>query len=145
VHVELDIRAIKISLRIDHLRCQTPFMVEKEIWAHLLGYNLVRKVAAQAAQERCRHPRGMSFAATRDAVAAAWGHWTTTTSAAERLRRGRALLEVLGTEKVGHRPHRCEPRVVKRRPKQYKHLRKPRAQMKAKLAKKKTRKAAAVR
>jgi len=42
-------------LQMDHLRCQTPFMVEKEIWAHMLGYNLLRKVAVQAAQERGVH------------------------------------------------------------------------------------------
>ena len=49
-HVELAIRALKISLKMDHLRCGTPFLVEKELWAHLLGYNLVRKVSAQTAR-----------------------------------------------------------------------------------------------
>ena len=43
--VELDIRAIKQSLAMDKLRCKTPLMVEREIWAHFLGYNLVRKVS----------------------------------------------------------------------------------------------------
>src|SRR5439155_22426107 len=41
-HVELDIRAIKQSLQMEVLRCQTPAMLHKEIWAHLLAYNLVR-------------------------------------------------------------------------------------------------------
>jgi hypothetical protein len=132
-HVELDIRAIKISLKMDHLRCQTPFMVEKEIWAHFLGYNLVRKVSAQTAQTRGIHPRTVSFTGTMDAVAAAWGHWTVLATAAQRLRQGQALLQTLGRERVGQRPDRCEPRVVKRRPKQYKHLREPRAQLQAKL------------
>jgi Transposase DDE domain len=45
---ELEIRAIKATLKMDELRCLTPFMIEKEIWAHFLGYNLIRKVAAQS-------------------------------------------------------------------------------------------------
>ena len=132
-HVELDIRAIKISLKIDQLRCRTPFMLEKELWAHFLAYNLMRKVSAQTAQTRGIHPRTVSFTGTKDAVAAAWGQWTAVASAAQRLRQSQALLHSLGTERVGQRPDRCEPRVVKRRPKQYKHLRQPRAQARAKL------------
>src|SRR5712692_10133685 len=60
-HVELAIRAIKISLQMDHLRCVTPFLVDKESWAHFLGYNLVRKVAAQTALARGLQPRAVSF------------------------------------------------------------------------------------
>jgi hypothetical protein len=132
-HVELDIRAIKISLKMDHLRCRTPFMVEKEIWAHFLGYNLVRKVSAQTAQARGSLPRSVSFTGTLDAVSAAWSQLTVATTAAERQRQGQAVLQVLGSKPVGHRPDRYEPRQVKRRPKQYKHLRQPRAQARAKL------------
>jgi putative transposase len=134
-HAELDIRAIKISMKMDPLRCKTPFMVEKEIWAHFLGYNLVRKVSAQTALARGLHPRAVSFTGTKDALAAAWGQLTLAT-AAERFRQGRALLEILGTKPVGNRPDRTEPRQVKRRPKQYKHLRKPRAEAQAELRKK---------
>src|SRR5260370_8886867 len=52
--VELDLRVIKQSLQMEMLRCQTPAMLRKEIWAHLLAYNLVRKVMAQAAIEAQR-------------------------------------------------------------------------------------------
>jgi hypothetical protein len=132
-HVELDIRAIKISLKIDHLRCKTPWMVERELWVHLLGYSLVRKVSAQTALGRGLHPRSMSFTGTKDAVAGTWSQLTVADTAAERQRQGSALLHVLGSEQVGKRPDRCEPRQVKRRPKQYKHLRRPRAEARAKL------------
>ena len=134
-HVELDIRAIKISLQMDHLRCRTPFMVAKEIWAHFLGYNLVRKVSAQTALARGIHPRSVSFTGTMDALAATWSQLTLAGTAAERQRQGQALLQILGSKPVGNRPDRCEPRQVKRRPKQYKHLRRPRAQARAKLLK----------
>jgi hypothetical protein len=44
-----------------------------------------------------------------------------------------ALLLALGTHEVGDRPGRCEPRCVKRRPKQYRRLQKPRAEARAEL------------
>jgi hypothetical protein len=132
-HAELDIRAIKQSLKMEHLRCRTPFMVEQEIWMYFLAYNLVRKVSAQAALTQGRHPRDVSFTATKQAVAAFWSQATLTTSAAERLRQGQALLPTLGTKPVGNRPDRCEPRAVKRRPKEYDRLMKPRAQARAEL------------
>jgi putative transposase len=70
--VELDIRALKTTLRMDALECKTPFMVEREIWAHLLAYNLVRKVGAQVAQRIGEHPRSISFKATKQAILAGW-------------------------------------------------------------------------
>src|SRR5262249_38056701 len=36
---EVDIRSIKSTMRMDVLRCKTPEMVRKEIWAHLPAYN----------------------------------------------------------------------------------------------------------
>jgi len=131
-HVELDIRAIKTTLKMDELRCLTPEMVEKEIWVHLLGYNLIRKVAAQAALLRGVCPREISLAASQQVVLGSWSKMTEAT-AAERWRLGGELLRVLGKEQVGHRPDRCEPRAVKRRPKKQKLLMKPRRQARAEL------------
>ena len=52
---EVDIRSIKSTMKMDVLRCKTPEMVRKEIWAHLLAYNLLRTVmAVAAAAERHR-------------------------------------------------------------------------------------------
>src|SRR5262249_41847211 len=70
--VELDIRALKTTLGMDQLACKTPFMVEREIWAHLLAYNLVRKVAAQVAKLIGEHPRSLSFKAAKQAILAGW-------------------------------------------------------------------------
>jgi putative transposase len=131
-HVELDIRAIKATLQMDTLRCRSPEMVEKEIWAHFLGYNLIRKAAAQAAVLREMCPREVSFAATQQGVLASWSKLTEA-STAERALLARRLLEGLGKERVGQRPNRCEPRAVKRRPKKQKLLTKPRAQARAEL------------
>ena len=61
MEVELDIRSLKTTLGMSDLRCKTPFMVEREIWAHLLAYNLVRKVGAQVAQQMKVSPRSVSL------------------------------------------------------------------------------------
>jgi len=124
-HVELDICAIKVSLGMEALRCKTPFMIEKELWTYWLGYNLVRKVSCQAALEQGLHPRQISFTATKQAVVESWQRLTLG-SDRQRLTLGQALLGALGTEEVGDRPGRCEPRAVKRRGKPHRLLTKPR-------------------
>jgi hypothetical protein len=57
----LDLRALKRTMQMDVLRCKTPELVRKEIWAHVLAYNLVRTVMAQAATRRGVEPRTISF------------------------------------------------------------------------------------
>jgi len=131
-HAELDIRDIKQALQMDHLRCRTPAMIEKEIWAHLLGYNLIRKVSCQAALEAGVHPREVSFTATRQTLEAAWSQLSGV-PAHERVRQGRHFLGEVAKERVGDRPDRCEPRALKRRPKEYDRLNKPRAEARANL------------
>ena len=60
-NIELDLRSIKDVLQMDVLRCKTPAMVEKEIWMHLLAYNLIRGVMAEAAEAHDEQPRDLSF------------------------------------------------------------------------------------
>jgi putative transposase len=132
--VELDIRALKTTLRMDGLECKTPFMVEREIWAHILAYNLVRKVGAQVAQLLEEHPRSVSFKATKQAILAGWQQ-ATRLQGADYVRVEKAMLKLLRKQRVGNRPGRCEPRAVKRRPKPHKLLTEPREQARAKLLK----------
>ncbi len=49
-HVELDIRNMKTTMGMDILSCKTPEMVVKEIWIHLLAYNLIRLMMVQSAR-----------------------------------------------------------------------------------------------
>ena len=67
---EVDIRSIKSVMKMDILRCKTPEMVRKEIWAHLLAYNLLRTVMAVAAAENGLEPRQVSFKGAKQAVTA---------------------------------------------------------------------------
>jgi hypothetical protein len=130
--IELDTRPPRAALQMGHLRCLTPFMVEKEIWAHCLGYNLVRKVAAQAALRAQARPRQVSSEAAPQVVRGGWQKLTGTTGAGYR-RLAKSLPRALRKQRVGHRPGRCEPRAVKRPPKPHQRLREARAAARAKL------------
>jgi hypothetical protein len=67
---EVDVRSIKSTMKMDVLRCKTPEMVRKEIWAHLLAYNPLRTVMAVAAAESGIEPRQVSFKGAKQAVTA---------------------------------------------------------------------------
>jgi len=74
---ELDLRSIKHVMQMDVLRCKSPAMVRKEIWMHLLAYNLIRKLLAQAAARVGVCPRDLSFKGTlQTRVAFAAAGWS---------------------------------------------------------------------
>jgi hypothetical protein len=131
-NAELDLRSLKRTLQMDVLRCKTPDLVRKEIWAHLLAYNLIRTVMAQAAALHNIEPRSISFKGTvqtLDAfrpVIAAQGEG----DPASRTEVYRQILDAIATHRVADRPDRFEPRLRKRRPKHYAFLRKPRHEIK---------------
>ena len=121
-NVELDLRNIKTTLGVEVLRCLTPRMVEKELWVHLLAYNLIRLLMAQAALDADVHPRQLSFKHTVQL----WTEWT-----AHRVDLGidpHTLFRLIAQSIVGNRPGRIEPRARKRRPKPYPWLKIPRAE-----------------
>jgi len=131
-YAELDLRALKQALQMDVLRGQSPEMVRKEVWAHLLAYNLVRGLMARAAPEAGLLPVQLSFTGAVQAVNAfAAGLWTARAAGLEAVC-GR-LREAIGSHRVGDRPNRIEPRRRKRRPKPYPLLNEPRGQAQARL------------
>ena len=56
-NAELDLRSLKQTMQMDILRCRTPALVRKEVWTHILAYNLIRTIIAQAANAHCIEPR----------------------------------------------------------------------------------------
>jgi len=117
--VELDIRQIKEVMGMNVLSCRSPDMVEKEIWVHLLGYNLIRLLMAQAANLANLQPRDLSFKHTLQL-------WLSCLSRAGEFDAYPTLFELIAQQRVGRRPGRIEPRAVKRRPKAYRLLTRPR-------------------
>jgi len=126
---EVDIRSIKATMQMDVLRCKTPEMVRKEIWAHLLAYNLLRTVMAVAAAESGIEPRQVSFKGAKQAVTA-FAPKIEAAPSEERAALIDALLRAIAYHRVGDRPGRWEPRARKRRPKPGVRLMQPRAEAK---------------
>jgi hypothetical protein len=121
------IRTLKTDMHMEMLRCQTPAMVHKEIWAYLLAYNLIRKTMAQTALAHGYQPWEISFTQTLQASDAyRYALALATPAAAQTL--GEQMLLGLTKVRVGNRPDRVEPRRVKRRPKPYGRLMKPRSE-----------------
>lgn len=116
--VELDLRSIKTVMQMDVLRCKRPEMVKKEIAVHLLAYNLVRAVMAQAAFLGHVLPRQLSFKAALQLIRAFEENLRHAPQGRLMLRRT-YLLAGMAQLRLPHRPGRVEPRAVKRRPKQH--------------------------
>ena len=114
--VELNFRHMKISMQMDVLRCETVEGILKELAIFSLAYNLVRSVMLESARMRGTDPDRIGLI---DAV--------------------RWLIGLEGTECGAvlvinpSRRGRVEPRVVKRRPKQYMRMTKPRSELRKQL------------
>lgn len=121
-HVELDLRNIKTTLGMETLSCRTPAMALKEIWVYLLAYNLIRLLMAQAALLADVLPRQLSFKHTLQ-LWVAWGYTCNGTDHHDKLA---GLFLLIAQQRVGNRPGRIEPRAIKRRPKPFPLLMKPR-------------------
>jgi Transposase DDE domain len=134
---ELDLRSIKSTMQMRELRCKTPELVHKEVWTHILAYNLIRTVMAQAAARYGVAPRMISFTGAMQTLEAFQPllDFGVAQDAADRLSLYHDLLAAIATHRVGARPDRYEPRVKKRRRNHYGWLTKPRAEMKRKMAK----------
>ena len=127
-NAELDLRSLKQTLQMDVLRCKTPELVRKELWTHILAYNLIRTIMAQAATKHGIEPRSISFKgavqtleAFQPVIALQGEH-----DSAFRRNLYQHLLDAIAIHRVADRPDRYEPRRKKRRPKPYDRLMKPR-------------------
>jgi hypothetical protein len=136
-NAELDLRSLKQTLQMDILRCKTPELVRKEIWTHILAYNLIRAIIAQAATKHNVEPRTISFKGavqTLEAfqpLIAIQGHRGKTC----RQNLYQRMLDAIVTHRVADRPDRVEPRLRKRRPKKYDSMLEPRDVIKRKMVK----------
>lgn len=110
--VETDIRHLKTTMKMEVLRSETVAGVKKELAAFAVVYNLARLVMADAARRQGVSIRRLSFA---DALA-----W---------LRHAEPGNDPPRLKVVPLRPDRVEPRAVKRRPKPFDLLNRPRHEL----------------
>ena len=122
---EVDLRSIKATMQMDVLRCKTPDMVHKEIWTHLLAYNLLRTVMAVAADENDIEPRQVSFKGAKQTLTA-FAPKIEAAQPEDRAPLIDAMLAAVAYHRVGDRPGRWEPRARKRRPRKAARLTQPR-------------------
>ena len=125
-HAELDLRSLKTMMRMEVLRGQSPEMVRKEVAVHLLAYNLIRGLMAEAARASEVKPRQLSFKGAQQTIRSFEEvHLYDPRRIKADLPR---LLHLISRKRVGKRPDRYEPRAIKRRPRPHRLLQIPRAQ-----------------
>ncbi len=122
--VELDIRSLKTHMQMEHLRCKSPSMVRKEIYAHMISYNLIRDLIVRTALRYSTAPKYLSHTAAVQSLNAFSEKLQADSDRIGQLER--ALLESISEHPVGDRKPRVHPREIKRRPKQYKLMNRPR-------------------
>lgn len=128
---ELNLRSLKVVLQMDHLRSKTPHRIRNEFYIHLTAYNLIRQLMATAASQADVEPWKVSFKGTLQAInqlLPSLGADISTDRWCE------ALWEAILSHEVGNRPDRVEPRVKKRRPKEYDLMVRPRREYKQHVA-----------
>jgi len=130
--IETDFAHIKTTMSMDVLAAHKPETIIKEMWGHMLGYNLIRSMMWEAGNRHNIDPLRLSFKGTIQQVMA-FGPLTITACPRRKSSRYVDLLRHIATHKIPNRPGRQEPRVKKRRPKQYPLMTKPRTQLREEL------------
>ena len=127
--VEIDLRHLKTTMRMEHLPNKTPCMVRKELYMHLLAYNLVRTLMFQSGVTHQVAPIGLSFQATIQHLLNFSRELAHENEPEIRQRIHEQLMYSISKERLLPRPGRVEPRLRKRRPKSYGWLKEPRKQL----------------
>jgi len=130
---EVNLKHLKTTLNMEMIDAKTPEMVTKSILVHLLAYNLLRTLMWQASEQTGVSALRISLQGTRQQL----NHFRAELVCAKTSERRRlyyALLKIVSNLLVPIRPHRSEPRVVKRRPKAFPRMQEPRSVLKARLA-----------
>lgn len=122
--VELDIRSLKTHMQMEHLRCQSPAMVRKEVYAHIIAYNLIRDLIVHTSIIYQTSPKRLSHKGAVQALNAFAEKLQSDSEHLEALEA--ALYESIMEHPIGDRKPRVHPREIKRRPKNFKLMQKPR-------------------
>ncbi len=125
---ELNLRSLKMTLGMDVLRCKSVSMIRKEMAIHVLAYNLIRLLMAQAARLHGRNLHHLSFAGTQQRLSGTLPHLSVCVTSLRLRHLVENLLERIAADELPQRPNRIEPRAVKRRPKNYPYLVHPRGE-----------------
>ncbi len=117
--VELFLRDIKITMRMDLLKGKTPDIVDKEVFLYFIAYNLARLLMKEAAEKNNADLTKMSFSATITGIQS-WGLMLARAESEERYERYfDEFLKMIAYPRCRNRKNRAEPKAKKRRPKNF--------------------------
>ena len=134
-HLEINLKSIKEIMNMDMLSCKTPDMARKEIGIHFLAYNFIRIIMAEACVQYNVIPNQVSFKGTVQLLNKFMPHFINSNNKQNKLMYTELLKNIV-KNRIGNRPGRIEPRRVKKRPKPFDTLNRPRFVEKAKLERK---------
>lgn len=128
--VELFFKDIKETMGMGILRCKTAEMIKNEITMFFIAYNCIRRTICESAKQIDTNVRRISFKGSVQAIR----QWEPLLNQVQS--NGRRLSEMLenlyiaiSNLVVPEREGRREPRCIKRRPKNYQLMTKPRREM----------------
>jgi hypothetical protein len=124
--IELWFRDIKTTMGMEVLRCKSPKMLHKELEIFLIAYNLIRCLLVRASLAHEAPLERLSYKGTVDSVRQFSVAIARARSKKKQNELIALLLETIACDQVPERPGRREPRAVKRRPKPYPLLNRPR-------------------
>jgi IS4 transposase len=128
--IELWFRDLKTAMGMEALRCKSPPLAHKELEMFFIAYNLIRVVMAQAGALYDVPMERLSFKGSVDTLRQFGIALAQARSQKQQQQLTANLLKIIADDRVPERPGRREPRAVKRRPKPYQLLNRPRLLMK---------------
>lgn len=120
---------------MDFLACKTPEMVRKEIGIHFFAYNFIRVIIAEACKKQDEFPWKTSFKRSVQLINSLMPHFLNSGEQKNKMLYAE-MMRLMMRNKIGNRPGRVEPRAIKRRPKAFSSLGRPRVVEKIRLMRK---------
>ena len=130
--VEINLKSIKAIMNMDMLSCKTPTMVRKEIGIHFLAYNFIRIIMAEACVRYDAIPWKISFKGAVQLLTEFMPHFLNSGTKKNKILYIE-MLALIVKNKIGNRPGRIEPRVIKQRHKPFPTLKRQRSVEKKRL------------
>ena len=128
--VEIDLRHLKTTMKMDFIKAKSPQMVEKEFYVHLLAYNLIRSVLWDTCIIYEISSLTLSF---KGAIQYILSFLPLLAILENRFAIYMKMLSLIAQTKLPERPFRIEPRVIKKRPKAFPMMKRPRQELRQQL------------
>lgn len=121
--IELRLRDVKTTLQMERLRVKTPETARKTLAMSQIAYNLIKATCQQAGHESGADHRQISFKGALDTIVANTARYLRRQKHTHIIKKiWESILEMISEKVIDLRPHRHEPRAIKKRPKNFSYL-----------------------